>query len=867
MTNLTWLHISDLHWRESQAYDANVVAQALLRDLAHRTDIAPELARIDFIFVTGDIAFAGRPEEYALAHHFLDDLRSTTSVPKHRLFIVPGNHDIDRNAISDDAVRVVSALSNRQAINRLLGDEVDRAVTMQRFHRYQQFVNSYFKRLLSFDSTRYFYVKERNLIGKRIAILGLNSAWASASDADRHNLFLGEQQVRTCLELAIQADIRIALMHHPFDWLRDSDREDCEPLLVRGCDFVLHGHLHRTGVMSLRAPGSEAMIIGAGACYETREYTNAYNLVHLDFDSGEGVIYLRMYSDREGGFWTKDLMTYQDAPGVYLFDLPRSWFPTRDAKLVGDTATGRANGHGTNGGTVPDVPIAHREKALEKWWRSRRYRSNPFAWKSTESVDKECLDKVGANSLSELFEWWHVDPNIHLHERESTWRRLKRALGGFPARVCPRLFIAPAAAALDEYEKRKRGVLHGLGGTPTLEKIVSLRTNEPILIYAPEGGGKTFYRQWAAQQVEEQERLQHALEIPNFAACVEEIKNVTACKLALGIYEYLCDRFSINADPPQSKNTYRVLDRCDKVLRRYFRGSQAPLRVHVFVDGVNQLFDEDPSEVNHNDDALVSIVDLCKAAAKLEGLLALRFFMPAQLETYFEQRLGTNKRVKRCTISWSEDHIEAMLERRLNSFWAREIRDTGPMHVDRLFTADALYEFRKWLRQQESVSPRCVIETIDRLADYARSKVTLESQISVRMWKEFIGTDKMKPSPCGADTDYPLRQLRLISVKRLWPVPLLAILLGVVLNASPSIRGVLETTFFSLADLARRAIAWLAAISDWVEGFILFVVVLGSGAFVFWCLKESTKRGQRPALRECIRQVWQLIRQNFPGGS
>ncbi len=39
------------------------------------------------------------------------------------------------------------------------------------------------------------------------------------------------------------ADLRIALMHHPFEWLADFDREVCEPLLMERCDFILRGHV------------------------------------------------------------------------------------------------------------------------------------------------------------------------------------------------------------------------------------------------------------------------------------------------------------------------------------------------------------------------------------------------------------------------------------------------------------------------------------------------------------------------------------------------------------------------------------------------------------------------------------------------
>ena len=104
------------------------------------------------------------------------------------------------------------------------------------------------------------------------------------------------------------------------DWLREFDRDDSEAMLTDRCDFILHGHMHQVGLLQARGPDSNAMIIAAGACYETREHPNAYNLVRLDLGTRQGAVYLRTYSDKRGGFWTKDVMNYRNVPdGVYEF--------------------------------------------------------------------------------------------------------------------------------------------------------------------------------------------------------------------------------------------------------------------------------------------------------------------------------------------------------------------------------------------------------------------------------------------------------------------------------------------------------------------------------------------------------------------
>jgi calcineurin-like phosphoesterase family protein len=205
-----------------------------------------------------------------------------------------------------------------------LTNDTDRAFIFRRFSNYQNFINGYFdKETLSFDHINYYFAKHISVANLNISILGLNSAWLSESDEDKEKLVLGDMQVRNALAEAKNPDICLAVMHHPFDWLQKFDIEDVKPSLSKECQFILHGHLHEQSISQIISPGIFSTVVGAGACFDKRTSFNSYNFVQLDLDSNKGKIHLRMYSDRDSGFWTNDTITYSDAPnGVYEFLLP-----------------------------------------------------------------------------------------------------------------------------------------------------------------------------------------------------------------------------------------------------------------------------------------------------------------------------------------------------------------------------------------------------------------------------------------------------------------------------------------------------------------------------------------------------------------
>ncbi|MCA3845453.1 MAG: metallophosphoesterase, partial [Burkholderia sp.] len=129
--DLIWLHISDIHFHPKTSWRDNATRQELLDFLRGEFDNA--LPRPHLVLCTGDIAFgetSGAPlsAQYKDAAQFFDDLLDCCQLPRDRLFIVPGNHDVNRREISgDQQARLVemahtTPLAHVDAINQRFAD-------------------------------------------------------------------------------------------------------------------------------------------------------------------------------------------------------------------------------------------------------------------------------------------------------------------------------------------------------------------------------------------------------------------------------------------------------------------------------------------------------------------------------------------------------------------------------------------------------------------------------------------------------------------------------------------------------------------------------------------------------------------------
>lgn len=95
------LHISDIHFKSPDCLDPwmdpdSPIRTRMMRDL---TEQVRKLGQVGAILIGGDVAYRAAPEEYHAARGWIQQLSQISGCPKERIFVVPGNHDVDRGII------------------------------------------------------------------------------------------------------------------------------------------------------------------------------------------------------------------------------------------------------------------------------------------------------------------------------------------------------------------------------------------------------------------------------------------------------------------------------------------------------------------------------------------------------------------------------------------------------------------------------------------------------------------------------------------------------------------------------------------------------------------------------------------------
>ncbi len=361
------LHLSDLHYNHKKPTDTGIILKALWKDLEN-------FSGIDFIVFSGDLVLGGDREAdlEGAQKAFIQPLLEKTGLPPDRFFPAPGNHDIQRDRIDEfleEGLR--NKLKSRKQVNEFLDREMEKDFAhIERMDGFNRFKAEFGKNALRTSNKLYStFVFQQG--GLDIGIACLNSCWRATGqpdDADKGKLIMGERQIHLAAEDLHDCPLRLAVYHHPLDWLAEQDQQDTENELSREFDMTFCGHLHNANVKLVQSFQDKSTLVQAGSLNKGRAYLNSYAVISIDASLKKGVVELRTYFDKRKVF---DNAVDMVAGGRFEFQLKNVPAPEAEEPKSKSPRTAQKGLKSLEKG-LELLETQQYPKALEKLWEARQ---------------------------------------------------------------------------------------------------------------------------------------------------------------------------------------------------------------------------------------------------------------------------------------------------------------------------------------------------------------------------------------------------------------------------------------------------------------------------------------------------------------
>lgn len=260
----TVFHISDLHHSvendDTRGDSSRAAAAAILR-LAQRLKSAGHLSRESVVAFTGDLVQAAGPKTADpncfdhVADNFLEPLRKLLDISPESIFIVPGNHDMQRGAVNaDEFLNPHRPVSTAQIDNDLRA----------KLAAYLAFVSKYRYSSPDYASPR---LKTFDLNGTTFCCFnGLVGAYSRSGLGDKGSLFAKDTEFAD--RLAGIPRHAVVLTHHPLSWYDDEVEHKFREFLAERRARLLTGHVHANSISEIATTAGGYVSLQAGAASE-----------------------------------------------------------------------------------------------------------------------------------------------------------------------------------------------------------------------------------------------------------------------------------------------------------------------------------------------------------------------------------------------------------------------------------------------------------------------------------------------------------------------------------------------------------------------------------------------------------------------
>ena len=281
MSRIRWIHFSDLHLNLT-----GTEIKRLRKNLLWYLDTV--VGKIDYAFFTGDIRHAPSGDFPSNAGKEIENICNAIGLPEKRLFIVPGNHDVDRNCPEKNKVinRILSGENRYKSEDGIIleKDIVCLCKAKESFYKFVDGVDSkwIYKEQLTDTRNPHFLI-----ITDDFNVIHIDST-LFYSEQHQRDFVVGTYRIQELLEEADANKMTIIMSHYSFDFIEENERRELIALFNdHNVAMWLAGHEHN---LLARIQHDLFYEFQAGNLYLEDGARTCFLVGELDTDSGQGVV-------------------------------------------------------------------------------------------------------------------------------------------------------------------------------------------------------------------------------------------------------------------------------------------------------------------------------------------------------------------------------------------------------------------------------------------------------------------------------------------------------------------------------------------------------------------------------------------------
>ena len=278
------IHLTDIHFRKGRNPISDRVVQ-----LATAINSVDPTCSLYLLVVSGDVAFSGLDEEYALALEFFNTLAHRLRVMNPsvevRYVSIPGNHDCllpqSETVLRDALIQGIFVHNETSKLGReaVLSKLLDAQKSYFEFHKTLQNGNTKWNGLYEVVS-----IPHEN---ETIQLNLYNTALLSRRSEAQGKLHLPTKRFAEEIAISEDATLVLSVFHHSYWWLESNAAVSFRKHIEATSDIALCGHQHHQhNFSSLNASGERILYLEGGALQdEGFAARSVFSVLVFDFEN------------------------------------------------------------------------------------------------------------------------------------------------------------------------------------------------------------------------------------------------------------------------------------------------------------------------------------------------------------------------------------------------------------------------------------------------------------------------------------------------------------------------------------------------------------------------------------------------------